>query len=68
MNGGTCVDENTCHCEDDFSGRYCENEVRRVPTIGSGTPAAVAVPVFLIVLIILSAGGVYFYYRRKQGM
>ena len=66
-NGGVCRDDESCACEPDFSGNYCETEVRRIPTYGASTPAAVVVPVFLIVIILLVAAGVYFYYRKTRG-
>ena len=67
QNGGVCLDDATCHCEVNYSGRYCQNEVRRVPTTGGSSPAAVVVPIFLIIIVILTAVGLYIYWRRKQG-
>lgn len=65
QNGGICTEEG-CECEEDFSGDYCENEVRRVLTIGGSSAAAVIVPVFLIVLVILTAIGLFLYWRTKR--
>jgi len=64
-NGGVCKDDTTCACEPNFTGRYCENEVQRIPLHGAGTPAAVVVPVFLIVIIIFLAVGLFLYWRKK---
>jgi hypothetical protein len=61
------LDDSTCHCEVNYSGRYCQNEVRRVPTTGGSSSAAVIVPIFLIIIVILTAVGLYIYWRRKQG-
>lgn len=68
QNGGTCNEDTTCDCEENFSGTYCENEVRRVRTMGASTPAAVIVPVFLIVIVILTSAGLYIYWRRRQAL
>jgi len=69
QNGGVCIDENTCHCEDDYYGRYCEIGKTPIDAGGvRGTPAAVIVPVLLIVIVILTAIGLYFYWRRKAGL
>ena len=68
-NGGFCrddPDDSSCQCDEDFSGTFCENEVRRVPTYGASAPAAVVVPVFLVVIVILSAIGLYIYMRKRQ--
>ena len=65
-NGGFCREDTSCECEKDFSGTYCENEVRRVPTHGSSTPSAVVLPVLLILIVILAATGLYLYWRNKQ--
>ena len=67
-NGGICKPDTSCQCEENFSGTYCDNEVRRVRTRGGSTPAAVIVPVFLIVIVILTSAGLYIYWRRKQAL
>ncbi len=69
MNGGVCVESDNmrCDCDKDYSGTYCENEVRRVRTLGESSPAAVIVPVFLIVIVIMSSAGLYIYYRKRGG-
>ena len=67
LNGGVCTgNAQVCQCEDNFSGSQCETEVTKVRTFGVSSPAAVFVPVFLIVVVILTAGGLYVYWRRKQ--
>ena len=63
QNGGTCV-EDGCKCEKDFSGSYCETEVRRVRTTGGSGAAAVIVPVFLILIVIITSIGLYLYWRK----
>lgn len=67
-NGGICRDDTSCECKEDFSGRYCETEVRRVPTTGATAPAAVVVPVFLLVIVIVAVIAFYVFWRRGQGM
>ncbi len=67
QNGGICQEDTSCKCAENFSGRYCENEVRRVPTAdGASSPAAVIVPLLLVVIVILTAVGLYIYCRNKQ--
>ena len=71
QNGGVCIGDrdSTCHCEDDYYGRYCEIGKTPIDAGGvRGTPAAVIVPVLLIVIVILTAIGLYFYWRRKAGL
>ncbi len=66
-NGGICQSDTSCSCGDNFSGQYCETEVRRVPTDGGdASTAAVVVPLFLVVVIILVSLAMYFWWRRKQ--
>ena len=58
-----------CRCQNDnFQGTYCQDEVTRSKIDGINSPAAVVVPVFLIIIVILTAAGLYIYWKRKQGM
>ena len=67
-NGGYCRDDSSCFCLENFSGTYCENEVRRVPTIGDSRAAAVVVPVILIAVVLIAATSLYVYWRRQRGL
>ena len=67
-NGGYCRDDSSCFCLENFSGTYCENEVRRVPTIGDTRATAVVVPVILIAVVLIAATSLYVYWRRQRGL
>ena len=71
QNGGICQESEDgmteCKCEENFVGQYCD--VRRDVALHTraSTPAAVIVPVLLIIFVIISAVALYVYYQRKRG-
>lgn len=71
QNGGFCLEtqngETMCQCEENFTGKYCD--VRRDAIIGTkaGSPAAIVVPILLIIMVIVCAISLYVYYQRKRG-
>ena len=72
QNGGTCRETETgmteCDCKENFVGQYCDVRRDDVATFSrASSPAAVIVPVFLIVIVIICAVALYVYYQRKSG-
>ena len=64
-NGGFCKDDQSCQCEPDYHGAFCENSAKKIDT-NTTTSAAVVVPVMLIVLIILLSIAFYIWFRKSQ--
>ena len=74
QNGGLCLEAEAggallsqCACPDNFVGQYCD--IRRDGTglQRASSPAAVVVPVILIIAVIVCAMALYVYYQRKRG-
>jgi low density lipoprotein-related protein 2 len=68
-NGGTCKFEEvlTCQCPEDFVGQYCGEHVqrRRISNDTGVSPAAVAIPLVIIILLSLGAGAFYIFLKKR---
>ena len=66
-NGGVCLSEDKCKCEEGTEGEFCEIGKSPVNVSSGRSPAAVSVPVVLIIIVIVAAAGLYVYWRRQAG-
>ncbi|XP_037068525.1 low-density lipoprotein receptor-related protein 2-like [Pollicipes pollicipes] len=75
QNGGVCVvpdgsfDEPSCECVDQYSGPQCDTFVarKRVQKAGGTNPAAIIIPVLLILLLVGAVAG-YMFVKRRGGV
>ncbi|XP_076323457.1 low-density lipoprotein receptor-related protein 2-like [Tachypleus tridentatus] len=72
MNNGYCKqgpDKLVCICPENFSGKYCEQNVFRQPVLKQSTSTGIAViivPIFAILIVLLLAIGLYLVLRRRN--
>lgn len=74
QNGGVCIEKEggtlSCSCVEGFMGPHCENYVKKEriqgDASGSFSPAAIVIPLLLVLIVTLGGAAFYVFLRKRN--